>query len=359
VHQTTLTRLFRVAALAAPLAGLLACQAPPTILLGPEAASLRVSLERSLSASPTWKSVRVLDEGGVAPAARRLLRLTSAPGWALPQGSPPAGVFPANWARGANYNPPASLAALGKRVDGSWSSIPVLFDVWGATRFGEASRPLLGDLLRAAPPASLAIAGSRPSARQALYFLGLPAESQASSEAATWFARPADAMRPFAIFGNKAWVPNSWAFSRGDLASLYHERSTLTFLETYRDFETGNVAGSRNFALLAAAIDPARKAFAGTVLFLEYRGDSQGLSPALRLARFLLSSGFVKEAGISGHWLAADRNQSELDATGELIRRAVAGSPLFYPLTDHLPEALPERSLLAQIQHAVDKAPKR
>lgn len=319
-------------------------------------------MQDALSASSAFKAVKILDEGSAIPSGGSL-RLSSAPGWALPKGAPPAAPFPKGWDKGVAYSPPAALAALGLQADGSWSCIPLLYDVWGATVFASVAAPLppLGQLIREAPASSIAMAGGRPSARQALYFLGMPPRPRdlEAAEAVSWFGRPAAEMRPFSAFQEKSWFHDSWAFSERDLSRLYKDGSKITFLESYRDYEAWNAPIHRTFRLLSSPVDSVRKAYAGTVLFLEYRGAPKGLVASLPLVRYLVASSFAKEAGMAEHWLAADQRAPELDSVGELARRLVASSPRFYPVTDRLPNPMVGGSLLVEITRAVDQAPRK
>lgn len=340
---------------------LAACQRPPAITLASEAAGLRGALQAALSGDAAFKAVKILDEGLAMPS-RGSLRLSSAPGWALPKGAPPAAPFPKGWDKGVAYSPPAALAALGLREDGSWSCIPMLYDVWGATVFVNAAAaplPPLGQLISEAPASSIAMAGGRPSARQALYYLGLPPGPLTAAEVESWFGRPATEMKPFSAFQEKSWLHDSWAFSQPDLSRLYKDGSKIIFLESYRDYEAWNAPSYRTFRLLASPVDSVRKAYAGTVLFLEYRGAPKGVAAALPLVRYLVASSFAKEAGIAEHWLAADQRAPELDSVGELARRLVASAPRFYPVTDRLPNPMVGGSLLVEIMRAVDQAPKK
>jgi len=340
------------------LVALAACQPAPLVLLGPEASDLGPTLERALASQPGGARVGIQE--GRAPIGN-FLRLSSAPDWVLPAGSPPLRAFPAGWDRDLGFRFPEAFAALARLPDGSWSCIPLLFDVWGVTTFSAGAPPLppFRDFIGKAAPGSLAFAGSRPSARQVLYLFGLSPDEARVGDATVFFRQVSSGLRPFPALAARAWVANSWDFAPGDLVSIYHEGSKLSFLETYRDYSAWNVGGARAFRPLSSGpIDAPGSGLAGPVLFLEYRGDERGRAAAVRLARALVESAFVREAGRSGHWLAVDQRAPELDAAGEMIRRLVAGSATFHPVTDRLPDPPTENSLLSRIQLAVDRAPR-
>jgi hypothetical protein len=97
----------------------------------------------------------------------------------------------------------------------------------------------------------------------------------------------------------------------------------------------------------------------GIVLFMEYRGDKKGLDAALRLMRALIDNEFQKQAGMTGKWLAVNRTAPEIDGTGAMVRRLVAGAKRFFPVSDRLPDPLVEGSLWVDVQRAVDSAPRK
>ena len=159
------------------LAGLLfaSCAPAPAVLLSPEAASLRSAIEATVP-----KGTLVLVEGQL-PASqsvpRNVVRVGSTPGWNLPTGIGPASAIPSNWADVAHYAIPKAIEALGKRADGSWSAVPLLFDIVGTTVFVTDAKGSLppadwATLSAKAVRGSIVVAGSRPSLRQTAYFFG-------------------------------------------------------------------------------------------------------------------------------------------------------------------------------------------
>jgi hypothetical protein len=340
---------------------LASCQPPPTVLLAPEAAGLESAVR---SALPRGTRVEVEGRGVVG---RNVIRLSSTPGWNLPAGVGADVPLPADW--NPSYSLPPSLAALGRNADGSWSSVPVLYDVWGETGFAAKSSfapPLPGDwssLLKGAARDALVVAGSRPSFRQTAYLFQLFPDLPESRGALAWFAQtPAGWRSPGSVFpaltANRAWQPNTWFFSRADQRVAYKSGRPTVFLETYRDFESTNAPGRRSFVPLAAN-SPGGYAMAGTVLFLEYRGDARTLDRALRLMKSLAGPGFARLAGMDGKWLAADQAAEELDGVGAMVRRRVGGAERFFPVTDRLPDPLVEGNLWVEVQLAVDRTPRK
>ncbi|MDA8424954.1 MAG: hypothetical protein M0Z80_02355 [Treponema sp.] len=337
----------------------ISCQAPPAVLLAPEAAGLESAVRGVL---PRGTKVEVEGRGGVD---RNVIRLSSTPGWNLPSGVGADVPLPADW--NPSYTLPPSLAALGRKADGSWSSVPVLYDVWGETSFAapSPSAPPPGDwsaLLKGAARDTLVAAGARPSFRQAAFLFQVFPDLPESSEALAWFDQtPLGWRAPGAVFpaviANRAWRPNTWFFSRADQAAAYKPGRPTVFLETYRDYESTNAPGLRRFAPLVAN-SPGGYALAGTVLFLEYRGDARSLDRALPLMKSLTGPGFARKAGLGGKWLAADRAAEELDGVGAMLRRRVGASVRFLPVTDRLPDPLVEGSLWVEVQLAVDRAPR-
>ena len=135
----------------------------------------------------------------------------------------------------------------------------------------------------------------------------------------------------------------------------YKPGGALSFLESYRDFEGANPSGTRRFAPLTLAHGRSY-AMAGIVLFAEFRGDSRASKSAGKIVAALDSQGFLKAAGMSGKWLAADRAAPEIDSAGALARKMVEGADRFFPVSDRLPDPLVEGSLLVEIQLALGRA---
>jgi len=345
---------------------LTSCQRPLTVLVGPEGVHLKAGIEDAVASTSGQGKIQIEAEGAKWPGGP-VLRLTTTPGWNLPAGIGPAVSVPADW--DATYSPPEALAALGISKNGSWSSVPILYDVWGQTSFAEKqAKPLPpGDwrgLRKGTARSSLSVAGSRPSFRQTAYLLELFPDIPAQSEAASWFDQAASRWKaPSAVLPSivtePAWGQNAWFFGRGDQAMSYKQGKPLVFLETFRDYESTNVPGVRRFVPLDSRQGGKGYAMAGTVLFMEYRGDERGLEAALPLMRALAGNEFQKRAGMTGGWLAVNRTAPEIDGTGATIRRLVAGARRFFPVTDRLPDPLVEGSLWVDVQLAVDSAPRK
>jgi hypothetical protein len=344
---------------------LASCQKPLTVLLGPEAAPLKAAIEETAAGTQGLGKVMVEVEGAKAPAGS-MLRLSSTPGWNLPSGSEPAVSFPSDW--DPSYRPPPAFAVLGQGKDHSWSSVPLLYDVWGHTTFAaNPSAPTpAGEwkgLLKRAAPASLSVAGIRPSFRQAAYLFGIFPDLPSEREAASWFVQaPSGWKAPGAVLpalvADRAWIPNSWFFSREDQAMSYKTGKPIVFFETYRDYERANPRGVRRFVPLTIRKGQSY-AMAGTVLFLEFRGNKNQLGPALKLMRSLARPEFQKRAGMDGKWLSADQSAPELDGVGAMVRRMSRGASRFFPVTDRLPAPLVEGSLWVEVQLSVDRAPRK
>ena len=365
VKMTTARRVVTPVLVLAAFSMLASCQKPLTVLLGPEAAPLKAAIEETAAGTPGLGKVSVEVEGAKAPSGAAL-RLTSTPGWNLPSGSEPAVSFPSDW--DSSYRPVPSIAILGQGKDRSWSSVPLMYDVWGHTTFAANPSALTptGDwkgLLKRAAPASLLVAGIRPSFRQAAYLFGIFPGLSSDPEAASWFAQtPAGWKAPPAVFSalvaNRVWIPNSWFFSREDQALSYKTGKQIVFFETYRDYERAQAPGVRRFVPLSVR-DGQGYAMAGTVLFLELRGNKSGLGPALKLMKSLVSPDFQKRAVMDGKWLSTDQSAPELDGVGAMVRTMSRGASRFFPVTDSLPDPLVEGSLWVEVQLSVDRAPRK
>jgi hypothetical protein len=341
------------------LAGLVfaSCAPAPAVLLSPEAAGLRPAIEAAVP-----RGTEVLMEGQL-PASqavpRNVVRVGSTPGWNLPAGIGPALALPSGWAGAARYAIPKAIEALGRRADGSWSAVPLLFDLVGSTGFVTDAKapPPSGDwptLIAKAGRGSIAIAGSRPSLRQAAYFFESHASFEGPSEASLWFSQtasgrpdPGSALSP--DFASRAFMPDAWNYSKEDMMTHYKPGAGLTFIETFRDYELANPPGFRRFSALGVGREDAREV-AGVVLFAEVRGDRGSLKAASRIVASLAAPGFQKVAGLSGKWLAANRAATEIDFEGANARQLAERAARFYPLTDRLPDPPIEGSLLERIQ---------
>ena len=110
---------------------------------------------------------------GAKRMPKNIVRLTTTPGWNLPPGIGTAAALPA--ALAPSYSAAPALAALGLKRDGSWSSVPLLFDPLGKTAFTKdlSGPPLSGewkDILREVRAEHGPRSRERPSFRQAAYF---------------------------------------------------------------------------------------------------------------------------------------------------------------------------------------------
>jgi hypothetical protein len=341
------------------LAGLLLASCAPAVLLSPEAAALRPAVE---AAVPKGTRVLVEGQGAASKAApRNVVWISSTPGWNLPAGIGRAEALPADWAGKARYSIPAVLEVLGRRADGSWIAVPLLYDLVGKTVFAADAKgpPPSGDweaLFAKADRQSIDVAGSRPSFRQASYFFESRAAFSGASEAGLWFSQPASgrpdpssALSP--VVSSRALLPDAWSYARADVLSQYKPGSRMVFLEAFRDYELSNPPGYRRFAALSVGRDGSL-AVAGIALFAEFRGDRRAAKAASRIVASLAAPGFQKAAGLSGKWLAANREAPEIDLEGAQARRLVERAARFFPLTDRLPEPPVEGCLLESIQFA-------
>lgn len=341
-------------------AALLLGSCAPAVLLSPEASALRPAIEAALP-----KGTRVFEEGSSAASKalpRNIVRITSTPGWNLAPGAREPIALPAGW--NPSYRPFAPLAALCQRADGSWLAVPLLFDAWGKTAFVKdlSGPPPSGDwteMCIKGDPASLMVSGSRPSFRQAAFFLESNAGSRTGIDAGSWFSQGAKGWAdPASVFSALAllpsWAKDTWHFTQGDTQMNYTPAAKASFLETYRDFERSNTAGVRRFTPLAAKQGKGHVT-AGIVLFAEYRGDRGAMEKAITIIKRLSDHAFIKEAGMTEKWLAANGAEQELDSTGAHVRSIVGSSDRFFPLTDRLPDPLIENNLIVSIQLAFDR----
>ena len=153
-------------------------------------------------------------------------------------------------------------------------------------------------------------------------------------------------------------MPDAWNYTRADTLSHYKPGSSLTFIETFRDYELTNTPGFRRFAVLGVGQKDAL-AVAGVVIFAEIRGDRGAVKAASKIVSSLTTPSFQKAAGLSGKWLAANGEAPEIDGTGASVRNLVRQARAFYPLTDRLPDPLIKGNLLDDIQLAIDTTPRK
>jgi len=347
-------------------AGLASCQKPLVLLVGPEVQDLQPLVQKALAANPSAGHWTLQPDTKPWPGAALALRLTTTPGWNLPSSTAPAVQVSDEWRKGGNYRPPDSLARMAMNGQ-NWEAIPLFYDVWGETRFvpqgSKASSPTDWDrLLAQAGTRSLVMAGSRPAFRQ-WAFVGAVSDGKAHALASPWFAlasKPWEGeLSALASLKDKAcWAANSWDFKMADLLQAYKPNASSTFLETFRDYETANVQGSRRFDALRIP-GPSGFALGGIVVFAELRGAPGRWKAALPLLRILTGSAFQREIGSRTYWLAANSGAPELDGTGAAVRNLVRQAEFFYPLTDRLPDPLVENNLTVDVQLAIDEAPKK
>lgn len=317
---------------------LTSCSEPLSIVISPELADLAGPLKQALADQGT--SIDIGAEGDQAPGAA-VLRLTTTPGENLQPGTLKAQPFPSDWDGGA-FPVLGALKTVVSPTDGEWTALPLLFDLQGVTVFvNDPKAPALpqtrwNDL--EGPAGTVVMEGNRPSVRQSAFFL--------SGEDRKNFG---------SLTLARHWAPNTWFWTRADLATVYKPASSLVFLESYRDYELGNPGGTRRFSPLVSEQD-GRYTVTGTVVFLEHRG--QDVSQAVQLVRTILASGFIKRAGMTHKWLAASFNAPEIDGDGAHARQVVQRAARFVPVTDRLPDPLVEGSLVTEIQLAVDKTPR-
>ena len=346
---------------------LASCAPAPVVLISPEAEGLAPAVEKAVP-----KGTKVLLESQAGKGApRTVVRITTTPGWNMPSGVGPAALLPAATLQAdkqGRYAMPSALAALGRRGDGSWSSVPLLFDIWGSTVFvadekGPPPSGAWGPLFAKAVKSKVSVAGSRPSFRQTAYFFETRSASSHQAEAASWFSQaaagwddPAAALSRVAV--SRALIPDAWRFARADQSTLYKPGPKLVFLETYRDFEAANPPGFRRFAPLNAGREDA-PVLAGTVIFAEFRGDKRAAPAASRIVASLAAPEFQKAAGLAGRWLAANGGAPEIDVEGAQARRLVERASRFFPVCDRLPDPPVEACLLSTIQLASRNADNR
>jgi hypothetical protein len=337
------------------------CQPRLVLMVSPEAAELIPVAREALAG--LRRPVDIIPEPVAWPSGAVVLRLTSTPGTNLPFGAPPLVALPRDKELVGSISLPLSLQELGSSPGQSLQVLPILFDVWGRTSFsdGKSMTPFTWKtLVEKGRANSLAVAGSRPSFRQAVFALGrngLPAPEGALD----WFSAKAEGgdlglMSPLVQY--RAWAPGVWSWTASDLGISYRPGTKWIFLETYRDFERGRASGNRQFVALLGD-RPKGFALAGTVLFLEYRADRERSAYLLPLVRIMASPAFEKEAGMRTKWLAANLRAPEIDGEGAAVRNLAVQALAFFAVSDSLPLAQDNQTLLSDIQTVVDRIPRR
>jgi hypothetical protein len=292
-----------------------------------------------------------------------VVRLTTTPNAEFPPGTPPQVLLPESW-KPDTYVVAGAFERLAQS-SGSWTAVPLLFDVWGRTVFLKKgavdSAPTDGAAVKSSGKAhSVAMAGSRPSFRQwALWDFADPVPVLS-----TWFNQAPEAFAPELkklADGkyNALWVENTWDWSQNDLHQAYRDGSSLVFVETFHDWETFNATGIRSFAPFVKKTKSGTS-ISGLVLFAEVRSGSSGdWREALPVLRLVSDPAFQGKAATALGWLAANLNAPELDGTGARIRVLTSKAQTFIPLTDRLPDPLVEGNLAVAAQLAIDRVPKK
>jgi hypothetical protein len=211
----------------------------------------------------------------------------------------------------------ALLAAAAGR-NGGLACVPLFWDCLGLTYFDGEAKPAITDEVRVdwrsieTAKGRLSLAGGEPDIRGAIAAL---AGSRAD------LAREIQKPR---------WAPDAFHYLRADFDMRYRPGSSLVFLETYRDMETKNVPGHRNFYPLTAAIGSGY-AMAGPWLVLRVSGRADAAKLAAPLIAGLLDADFQKEVGRKSAWMPANFAAIERDAEGRRTRMALGRAAEFRP----------------------------
>jgi hypothetical protein len=351
------------------VACLVSCGGKIAVQVAPEASDLVPSVRAALDRLKSPGPVRIVMEGReTAPKGASILRITSTPGWNLPEGFPPELDLPETALPKDSYAIPPSFAAVSRgRAPGSWAAVPLFFDPWGRTVFTDGVDTLPPNewraLLATAKAGSLVMAGIRPGFRASSLFLSSIDFPMPLGDAASWFAQDASPWKRElsafpAIVGSPCWGKDAWFYTRGDYEREYRLGPKVVFLETYSDYKKAHPMGTRNFSPLVSS-GRAGPILCGEILFLEFRGKERDLKAAIPVVRALVDPLFHKKVGIAASRLSVNVRAPEIDGAGAAVRRIAAQASECLPVADRLPSPLVEKSLWTSIQLAADRGPRK
>lgn len=359
----------RLATISFLLLSLSSCSPRLTLLASPEAAEVGDLVMQSAKATKGLAGLVVAPDSSPWPGSGFVVRLTSTPRWNLPPEAPKLAPIP-SVALPSTYAPLPAFADLGRAKDGSWSAVPLFFDVVGVEAYyreGSSTAPELpafdqiGDRRWAG---LVALPGGLPVFRQAVFFLQESTPKSPLSDIGNWFMQDDGAWREGLarisdVTTAGAWVPSTWTFAPGDLAIWQNPGSPYVLGTTYREFEVTRGVAPRRFIAWQRRYDAGRTALAGTALFLEVFGDGKAVGQLKPLLKLLCSPEFQIQVGVRLKWMAVSQSTAEIDGDSAAIRDEVRGALRFFPLAGRLPATVPSNNLMGEIQAAFNFAKKR
>jgi hypothetical protein len=339
------------------------CAPRLTLLFSPEAQGVGSLLAQKARTTPDLGTL-VVSPDTAWPKDGLVVRLTSTPNWNLPHGAPH--TLPLNSTDlPKNFVPVASLATLGQNKNGTWAVLPVFFDALGVMAYTVNGSPTVlpqwGDLDKKMWKNRLMFAGRSPLIRQGIFFLETPLST--TPEAKHWFTQSPDPWKtalsavPTWILA-PAWAPSTWQFATADVKFWQKPKTPYVFATTYRQFELTQQPGIARFS----AWQVKRKEqtwMTGPVLFLEIYASASANKEIKALVALITSPGFQAEVGSQEKWLAVNLLAPEIDNSSAQVRTLARNATDFIPITDRVPDPLPDKNLMSSLQIAIDYAKKR
>ena len=367
--RTSRGSVFWLLIFASVLFALASCSPPLTLLVSPEAAGVGVLVGQSAKGTKGLEGLVVLPDADPWSAKGLVARLTSTPGWNLPEAAPRSSPIPAAVLPPA-YAPLPVFAALGQTKDGSWDALPLFFDAVGVEAYyreGGAAAPDLpnwNQLGEGRWAGRVTLPGGQPMYREAVFFLGESSPQSPAPHLEGWFSQSDAAWqdglaRVSDLTTASAWVPSTWTFAPGDLVIWQKPDSPYVFGTTYRSFEVSRGVLQRRFTAWRRSYDSGQTALVGQALFLEVYGDAKKSKVLEALLKLLCSPEFQIEVGVRLKWMAVSQSTSEIDGDSAAVRDAARAALRFFPLTERLPGSIPSNNLLGEIQAAFNFAKKR
>ena len=339
-----------------------ACAPRLTLLVSPEAQSVGAMIAQKARTTAELGSL-VLAPDTVWPKSGLVVRLSTTPNWNLPHGAPQSVPMSATVSN-KSFIPLAALAALGKNKNGTWAALPVFYDTVGTLAYNVPGSvtplPQWQDLDKKVWKNRVMFAGRSPLMRQAIFFLESPLSTLPS--ASNWFTQAPESWKNAlkALSGwilSPAWAPSTWQFAAADVKFWQKPKTPYVFAETYRQFELTQQPGLAHFA--AWQKKQGKETWVtGPVLFLEFYPGTSDSNEVKALVALVTSPAFQGEVGAQQKWLAVNLLAPEIDNSSAQVRTLTRNASGFIPVTERLPDPLPERNLMSSIQVAIDYAKK-
>jgi hypothetical protein len=224
--------------------------------------------------------------------------------------------IPRNLAELKSWSAPPALLEAAMGPHGGFGCVPLFWDCLGVTFFDrEASLKILeGDRVEwpslETSGSKLSVAGGEPDLRGAI---GALVGSRGE------LAREVQKTR---------WGKDAFRFLRSDFVQGYKQGTRLVYLENFRDFQSKNTPGHRNFYPI---VRPVGKDYLATGPWLAFRVS--GRADAARLAAPLLAglidADFQKEVGMRTGWLPANLLAPDLNAESRRAMRVLGSAAEF------------------------------